>query len=105
MNEEKILVKIDRHEANKTSARTWWTIKLKSSDDKEVDINEALTPLFSTHKGGKTHWHEYYLVPVSAILIRHRISNRGNYSRSTYTPQDVKASWDEIPPLLGERDE
>jgi hypothetical protein len=85
LNSGWILVKIDRHEARKTPARTRWII----------GDNEAKY-VHSTYNARKTHWEEYWLVKKDSILIRIRISNRGNIEAKEFKAEQLKASDKEI---------
>lgn len=87
-----ILVRIDRHEARHTDARTWWT----TSDGKPLETIGRR--VWSSAAYPKTHWEEFWEVPNDTLLIRHRISNRGNYNREIYSASQLQASPDEIPP-------
>ena len=90
---EKLIVKLERHEAAHTGARTWWTI-LK--DGKKISLVEArnlglIRKLHSTDVCEKTHWSEYYeVIDTSIVFVKHRISNRGNYSRTLYKPEELR---------------
>ena len=84
--EELVLVKLDRHKSYKTPARTWWTLP------------EGAVFVWCNDAPEKTHWNEYYLIPPESTLIKHRITNRGNYHETGYIAEELKASWEEIPP-------
>ncbi|MEM4853529.1 MAG: hypothetical protein QXQ60_08170, partial [Thermofilum sp.] len=76
-----IVVKLDRHEARKTNARTFWKVVTEKGEMTVEEAVEAglLKPLLATYGQGKTHWEEYYEVTAPEVtLIRVRISNRGN---------------------------
>ena len=83
-----IIVKLDYHEAIKTPAYTKWQLP-----------NSAIF-LYSTVNRNKTHWNEYYLVPIDAVLIRIRKSNRGNVSIDKYLASELKVSGKEQEELL-----
>lgn len=85
LNSGWILVKIDRHKASKTPARTKWII-----GDNEFKY------VFSTYDPKKTHWDEYYLVRKNSILIRIRVSNRGNVEATEYKAEELKVSDEEL---------
>ncbi|MCM8802819.1 MAG: hypothetical protein NC827_05885 [Candidatus Omnitrophica bacterium] len=91
---EKVLVKLDYHLAKRTSAKTWWTLE---------DGTEPENLVYTTGDYSKTHWYRYYLLPSSITLIRHRISNRGNYSREYVKATDIIASINELPPEIQKR--
>ncbi|MEM0267552.1 MAG: hypothetical protein QW498_06695 [Thermofilum sp.] len=93
------VVKLDRHEARKTDARTFWKV---ATERGEMTVEEAvraglLKPLFSTFSGGKTHWEEYYEVASPEVtLVRVRITNRGNLDTRKFTPTALAVSEKEI---------
>jgi hypothetical protein len=88
----KMRIRLERHEANKTGARTWWTIIYEG---KEISIAKArelnlIQRIGTTVDGKKTHWIEEYEVINPLIkLVKHRITNRGNYHRTVYYPSDL----------------
>jgi len=108
---ERMIVRLDFHVARKTDARTWWTVL--AFDCGELELSEAcerglIRRVFHTlGECEKTHWYEYFIVLVPGLkFVRHRISNRGNYSREEFEPEELLASEDEIPPQSrGERNE
>jgi hypothetical protein len=85
-------VRLERHEANKTSARTWWTVLY---NDKEIPIAKArelnlIQRIRTTATCEKTHWYEEYEVINPLIkFVKHRITNRGNYHRTVYEARDL----------------
>jgi hypothetical protein len=81
LNSGWILVKIDKHVARKTQARTKWII-----GDNEFKY------VYSTYSNKKTHWYEYYLVRKDSTLIRIRVSNRGNVEVTEYKAEQLKVS-------------
>jgi hypothetical protein len=89
-----VIIKIDRHEADRTDAYTRWKIKLPSGEVlKMIDAREkGIVKLIRTSATlNKTHWFEWWEVPENAELIRIRMSNRGNLTKTIYKPQDLKA--------------
>lgn len=94
-----ILIKLDRHTANRTSAKTWWTILQPGRELslEEAEKEEKIQFVFSTHSAFKTHWHEYYYAKPGLILKRNRISNSGNYSYTYFSSEDLKVDESEIP--------
>ena len=91
-----VLVKLDFHESLHTEAKTWWDIVTSHGELKTLD--EVGKKIWSNKDPKKTHWDEYWLIPSGSVLVRNRISNRGNYWSGAYTPLEMKAEWDEIPP-------
>jgi hypothetical protein len=71
------IVKLDFHTARHTDAQTYWKVRLNG---KSKALREVGKRLLSTESSQKTHWYEYWDIPLSADvkLIRVRISNRGN---------------------------
>jgi hypothetical protein len=89
LNSGYILVKIDRHEARKTQARTKWII-----GDSQFKF------VYSTYDTKKTHWYEYYLVRKNSILIRIRVSNRGNVEATQYNAEQLKVDDEELKSII-----
>jgi len=83
-----IVIKVDRHEARKTSAYTRWS------------SNNAVYNIYDTYANNKTHWEEFWLVKPDDILFRIRKSNKGNVSVDKYTAVDLKISDAELEQLL-----
>jgi len=81
------------HEAQKTRARTWWTVKEYPGADEEVDLEEAinrgwLKRIWSSKRGHKTHWREGFIVfKPDIVLVCHRITNQGKYRKFWMTPR------------------
>jgi hypothetical protein len=93
MQVTKLIVKLERHEAAHTSARTWWSIEKDGKRMKIVDARQLglIRRLHSTDVCEKTHWNEYYeVLDPTIVFIKHRISNRGNYSEERYTPEELR---------------
>jgi hypothetical protein len=88
LNKGYVVIKLDYHEAIKTSAYTKWVIP-----------SSALW-LYCTKSRNKTHWYEYYIIPSTEILIRIRKSNRGNVSSDKYLASELKLSDKELEELL-----
>jgi hypothetical protein len=88
-----MIVKLEIHNAKRTPAKTWWTVKLYG---KEILLDEAETlnviqRIYDTSAPNKTHYEIYYEVINPLIkFIKHRISNRGNYSRIEYDPAELE---------------
>jgi len=80
---EKILIKIERHEAKNTGAFTKWKLP------PEAEL------VYTTKTEKKTHWHEYYLVPSGTRLEKIRRSNRGNVSVVPYVAEELQVFGDE----------
>jgi translation initiation factor 1 (eIF-1/SUI1) len=80
--EEYIIIQIERHEANHTSAFTRWILPQNSKF------------IYSDKTKGRTHWFEYYLVPENSQVVRIRRSNRGNISKTVFNAKDLEASND-----------
>jgi hypothetical protein len=78
--EEYIIIQIERHEANHTSAFTRWILPQSSKF------------LYSDKTQKRTHWYEYYLVPANSQIIKIRRSNRGNISKIVYNAKSLEAS-------------
>jgi len=93
---EKVLVKLDYHFARRTSAKTWWTYL-----NGEALPDELL--VFSTAEHGKTHEYRYYVLPYGEVILRHRISNRGNYTKQAIAVRNLIADLNEIPPESREK--
>jgi len=93
------VVKLDRHEAVKTCARTYWKV---ATEKGEMTVEEAvraglLKPLLTTQAIQKTHWEEYYeVIPEDLILIRVRVSNRGNIHTRKFAPAELAVSGEEL---------
>jgi hypothetical protein len=83
-----IIVKLDYHEAVKTSAFTKWQLP-----------NSAIF-LYTTYNRNKTHWYEYWIVESTDILVRIRKSNRGNIDISKIPAINLKISDKELEELL-----
>jgi hypothetical protein len=81
-SEEFIVIQIERHEANRTSAFTRWILPQGSKF------------LYSDKTQKRTHWYEYYLVPKNSQIIKIRRSNRGNISKIVYDAKSLGASND-----------
>jgi hypothetical protein len=85
-------VRLERHEARHTGARTWWTVIY---NDRELRIADAcainlIQFVDNTCKPDKTHWYEEYEVINPLIkFVKHRITNRGNYHRTVYEARDL----------------
>jgi hypothetical protein len=77
---EEIIIQIERHEANRTSAFTRWILP------------ENAKFLYSDKTQKRTHWYEYYLVPKNSQIIKIRRSNRGNIYKIVYDAKDLEAS-------------
>ncbi|MEM4591730.1 MAG: hypothetical protein QW555_07880 [Nitrososphaerota archaeon] len=86
------LVRLDFHYAKNTDARTWWTLE----DGRP--LSAVGRRIYSTASESKTHWLEYWMFDDDIELVRHRISNRGNYSRTSFKASELRASHEEIPP-------
>jgi hypothetical protein len=82
MNDEFIVIQIERHEANRTSAFTRWILPQNAKF------------IYSDKTKGRTHWFEYYLVPANSQIIKVRRSNRGNISKIVYNAKSLEASED-----------
>lgn len=91
---EKVLVKLDFHYARKTNAKTWWTF---------LDGSELPEPIYSTADSKKTHYYNYYILRYGEILLRHRISNRNNYSKMPIAVRNLIVSLNELPPEAKKR--
>lgn len=76
-----VLVETDWHIAHRTGARTIWFVWKDGGWERLDDTYKAVE---STREGGKTHWIERYELPVGTLLLRKRISNRGNIHRRIY---------------------
>jgi hypothetical protein len=72
-----VIVKLDYHIAAKTDAKTYWKVKF---GDRFLALRHVGKRLISTTASHKTHWTEYWDIPLSTDfkLIRVRFSNRGN---------------------------
>jgi hypothetical protein len=92
-----MIVKLEIHEARHTPARTWWTIIYY---ERELSLEEAETKniirrVSDTAECGKTHWYVYYEVINPMIkFVMHRISNRGNYSKTIVEPKELETTED-----------
>jgi hypothetical protein len=82
MNEEFIIIQIERHEAESTNAFTRWILPV-----------EAIK-LYDNRGKHKTHWYEYYKVPANSQIVKIRKSNRGNISKTVYNAKDLEVSED-----------
>jgi hypothetical protein len=71
------IVKLDFHVARHTDAQTYWKARVNG---KSRALKEVGKRLLSTESAQKTHWEEYWDIPLNADvkLVRIRISNRGN---------------------------
>ena len=85
---KKIIVKLERHNAIKTNAKTFWKLP------KDTKL------IYSTKHLVKTHWIEYYLVNENDTLVMIRISNRNNHSTYKFKASDLKISNAEYKKLL-----
>ncbi|MEM3943748.1 MAG: hypothetical protein QXJ59_06660 [Thermofilaceae archaeon] len=97
------VVKLDRHEAIRTCARTYWKVVAGREMTVEVmTVEEAvkkglLKPLLATYGQGKTHWEEYYEVTDPEVtFVRVRISNRGNVEVRKLTPAELAVNVEEL---------
>jgi hypothetical protein len=82
MEEEFIIIQIERHEARSTSAFTRWILP------------ENAVFLYSNKGKQKTHWYEYYKVPANSQIIRIRRSNRGNIDKTVFPAKSLEVSED-----------
>jgi hypothetical protein len=99
---KKMIIKLDFHEAIKTSARTYWMVKY---GDELITIEDAtyrglLMERLSTKTFGKTHWYSFYelnpnIDTNSIRFLRIRISNRGNINTQEYLVNELKISEEE----------
>jgi hypothetical protein len=85
---KKIIVKLERHNALKTNAKTYWILPR----------NAKL--IYSTKHLHKTHWLEYYLVDKNEELIMIRISNRNNKHVYKFKASDLRITDNEYQELL-----
>jgi hypothetical protein len=83
-----IVIKIDRHAAKNTEARTIW---LKPDD---------MYFVYDNSNPRKTHWYEYYLTRPETKWLRVRRTNRGNWHTTEYFARDLKISDQELQELL-----
>jgi len=80
------------HEARRTRARTWWTVKPKAGSDIELTIEQAIEQgfikrIWSSKRERKTHWREGFLVfDTGIVFVCHRITNQGKYRKFWMTP-------------------
>jgi hypothetical protein len=88
LSEGYIIVKLDRHEARHTSASTKW----KTPKGSKL--------VYSTRNMNKTHWWEYWLVKSNDILLRIRISNKGNIDIKQFPAQSLRITDEELNNLL-----
>jgi hypothetical protein len=93
-----IIVKLDRHVADRTDAFTKWKIKIGDELLNFIDAREKgiVKLIHTTATLNKTHWYEYWEVPLNCKLIRVRRSNRGNINVSEFTPEQLRISREEI---------
>ena len=84
----KILVKIEKHQARRTIARTLWGVPSDA-----ILIHSTVNPL-------KTHWYEYYVCNANSVWTRVRISNRGNWSITKMKADQLRISDKEQEELL-----
>jgi len=72
-----VIVKLDYHIAAKTDAQTYWKVKVGKRFRALRHVGKRL---MSTAVSHRTHWTEYWDIPLSTDfkLIRVRFSNRGN---------------------------
>lgn len=92
-----MIVKLEFHEARHTPAKTWWTVIYyeKEISLEEAETNNIIRRVYDTAECGKTHWYVYYEVINPMIkFVMHRISNRGNYSRTVIEPKELEAKED-----------
>jgi hypothetical protein len=87
LQEGYIVIKVDKHLAEKTSAYTRWKIP-------------AGILIFSTRTGFRTHWEEYWLVLPDETITRIRRSNRGNVYINTYKAKELVISEKQLNELL-----
>jgi len=83
-----IIVKLDYHQAIKTSAYTKWKLP------------DSAIFIYSTSSRNKTHWEEYWLIPSNTELVRIRRSNRGNIDISKIPAINLKIGGTELEELL-----
>jgi hypothetical protein len=88
LSEGYIVVKLDRHESRRTSASTKWKLP------------KGAKKIYSTIDMNKTHWFDYYVVKPNDILLRIRITNRGNWDIRQFTAETLKVSDEELNNLL-----
>jgi len=94
-----VIVRLDRHEAERTDAFTKWRIKLPTGEKLTlIDAREKgiAKLIHSTATLNKTHWVEYWEVDEYVELLRIRRSSRGNISITVYKPKDLKPSEEEL---------
>jgi hypothetical protein len=98
MEEKELIVKLDRHEARKTSAATRWFVRARGEvyELQEAEEKGLVKFVGSTHDGNKTHWDEYYEVLGDVTFLRVRVSNRGNVTKTDLLPRALKASREEV---------
>ena len=88
LSEGYIVVKLDRHESRKTTASTKWRCPKGSK------------LIYSTRDMNKTHWYEYWVVKPNDILLRIRITNRGNWDIRQFVAKTLQVSEEELNNLL-----
>jgi len=88
LSEGYVIIKIDRHEARKTSAYTKW------------QATDTVYNIYDTYANNKTHWEEFWLVKPDVTLFRIRKSNRGNINVDRYIAKDLKLSQEEVDRLI-----
>lgn len=89
------IVALERHEAEKTSAYTRWAVLyagMKLGLGLAHDLGLIRIIHVEPHEK-RTHWRIFVEVKKEGIsFVMMRMSNRGNYSETIYSPEDLKVT-------------
>jgi hypothetical protein len=96
-----MVVKLEVHFGHKTSAKTYWRVKITGSTEwlRIADACAAgiLKKLGDTRAPMKTHWAEYYEIRRPDLVFAElRVSNRGNITMTRFVPDELRAPDDEV---------